>query len=100
MHPSFGFGGGINLIIFVPKGSMGIYAEPFSQFGMSPGGGHGNFDGKTDIVETYGSGHEYEWIGQRGSKFRVVKRENGDTFSTGASITIYLELIGQLYDQP
>ena len=100
MHPSFGFGGEINLIIFIPKGSMGIYAEPFSQFGMSPGGGHGNFDGKTDIVKTYGSGHEYEWIGQRGAKYRVVKRENGDTFSTGASITIYLELIGQLYDQP
>ena len=100
MHPSLGFGGKINLIIFVPKGSMGIYAEPFSRFGMSPGGGHGNFDGKTDIVKTYGSGHEYEWIGQRGSKFRVVKKEKGDTFSTGASTTIYLELIGQLYDQP
>lgn len=100
MHPSFGFGGSINMIIFVPKGSMGIYAEPFSHYGYSPGGTHGNFDGKTDTVKAYGSGTEYEWIGQRGSKFRVVKKEKGDTFSTGASTTIYLELIGQLYDQP
>jgi hypothetical protein len=100
MHPSFGFGGRINMVIFVPKGSMGIYAEPFSYFGNSHGGTHGNFDGKTDTVKTYGSGQEYEWIGQRGSKFRVVKKEKGDTFSTGASTTIYLELIGQLYDQP
>ena len=100
MHPSFGFGGSINMIIFVPKGSMGIYAEPFSYFGKSPGGTHGNFDGKTDVVKNYGAGHEYEWIGQRGSKFRVVKKEEKDTFSTGASTTIYLELIGQLYDQP
>lgn len=88
------------MIIFVPKGSMGIYAEPFSYFGKSPGGTHGNFDGKTDVVKNYGAGHEYEWIGQRGSKFRVVKKEEKDTFSTGASTTIYLELIGQLYDQP
>lgn len=100
MHPSFGFGGRINLIIFVPKGSMGIYAEPFSYFGKSHGGEHGNFDGKTDVVKKYGVGTEYEWIGQRGSKFRVVKKEKSDTFSTGASTTIYLELIGQLYDQP
>lgn len=75
-----------NFVICVPKGAKGFYAEPFSHYTD-----FNKFDFKTkDLwdgksVETIGS--EAEWIGQRGSKFKVLKIDGN---------TIYLQMIGQL----
>lgn len=74
-----------DLIIVIPKGAKGIYAEPFSHFtdSMKYNYAYKNlWGGQTD--EDMGS--EREWIGQRGSKFKVLKVEGS---------TIYMELIGQ-----
>lgn len=95
VHRNYGFHREINLIIYVPKGSMGFYAEPASHFtddGKYDFGGDSN--GKISIwngkakEELQG---EREWIGQRGSRFEVVKKQGNN---------IYLKLIGQLYKQP
>ena len=78
------------LKIAVPKGSKGIYAEPFTHFNDSykHDFGSGNiWNGKNK--ESFG--HEREMILQRGSKLEVVQ-VNGHT--------IYCKLIGQLYSQP
>ena len=79
-----------NLVILVPKGSKGFYAEPFSQytdqgkFKYSDNPKNANlWDGVTK--ETIKS--EQEWIGQRGSQFKVLKKDGK---------TIYLQLVGQL----
>lgn len=84
----YGFRKDLDLVIIIPKGSNGIYAEPFSHYNDSlefswEGAKPKIWNGKS--VETFSS--EREWIGQRGSKFRVVAKEGN---------TIYLELIGQL----
>lgn len=95
VHRNYGFHREINLVIYVPKGSMGFYAEPASHFtddGKYDFGGDSN--GKISIwngkakEELQG---EREWIGQRGSRFEVVKKQGNN---------IYLKLIGQLYKQP
>jgi hypothetical protein len=90
IHHKSGFFRSYNLVIVVPKGAQGFYAEPFShytdagKFNYDPNPQKAKlWDGKTK--ETIHS--EQEWIGQRGSKFKVLKKD-GDT--------IYLQMIGQL----
>lgn len=82
-----GFKEAYNLVIVVPKGAQGVYAEPFTHFN----GGSYNYSGTIwDGVTKESFGQEREWIGQRGSKFRVLKKQGH---------TIYLQMIGQLFDQ-
>ena len=86
-HRNKGFGGSINMIIVVPKGTPGIYAEPFT---------HYNDSGKHDVVydDTVWDGkskerigNELEWIATRGLKFRVIRHDPG-------SRDIYLLVVG------
>lgn len=88
VHRRGGFIESYDMIICVPKGAKGIYAEPFSHYTDE------NKFSVIDQVKKIWNGRskesiksENEWIGQRGSKLRVIKRE-GDT--------IYFELLGQL----
>ncbi|MEG1993381.1 MAG: ADP-ribosyltransferase, partial [Oscillospiraceae bacterium] len=90
LEKSTGFHREYELIIIVPKGSQGIFAEPFSHYTDNAKFNYNNnhknatlWDGKSK--ETIHS--EFEWIGQRGSQFEVIKR---------AGKTIYVKLIGQL----
>ena len=85
IHRSGGFSDSYNLIIVVPKGAKGVYAEPFSHYTDY---NKFEYDGEIwdgESVESVRS--EKEWIGQRGSQFRVLKRQGR---------TIYLQMIGQL----
>lgn len=86
LHREKGFFLNYEMVIIVPKGSQGVFAEPFSHYTdynkfnyMEPN----LWDGKSK--ETIGS--EFEWIGQRGSHFKVIKKTGN---------RIYLQLIGQL----
>ena len=85
-HRTKGFFKSYNMTIIVPKGARGAFAEPFSHFTDS-----GKFDFDTndlwDGVSKESIQSEFEWIGQRGSRFRVLKVEGSN---------IYLQLIGQL----
>lgn len=88
-HKSKGFSQSYNMVIVVPKGACGIFAEPFSHFNSDM---RYDYEGSIwDGSYKCGIGGEFEWIGQRGNKFRVLSK-NGKT--------IYLEIIGQLYVQP
>ncbi len=84
-HKDKGFFQSHEMIIVVPKGAQGAFAEPFTHYN----GGFYDYqidklwDGKTKKRR----GSEFEWIGQRGCQFRVIKK-------TG--YRIFLELIGQL----
>lgn len=75
-----------DLVIVVPKGAQGAFAETFSHFTDN-----GKFNFQTNKLwngkskETIGG--EFEWIGQRGSKFKVLKKDGH---------RIFLQLIGQL----
>ncbi len=87
-HRTKGFFQTLNLIIFVPKGSQGIFAEPFTHYNA------GYYDYRSQIwngTEKVGIGSEFEWIGQRGSRFKVLKKDGNN---------IYLQLIGQQFTQP
>lgn len=88
-HRDRGFGGSVNMVILVPKGSQGIFAEPFTHYNC------GSYDFQSNRIwngkDKVGMGHEFEWIGQRGSKFKVLKKSGS---------TIYLQLIGQQFTQP
>ena len=84
-HRDKGFFESIEMIIVVPKGSRGAFAEPFSHFTD-----YHRFDFKGELwdgvsVERINS--EFEWIGQRGCQFKVLKKEGK---------RIFLQLIGQL----
>lgn len=86
-----GFHQTYNFVIVIPKGAQGMYAEPFTHYNGNSYdyGMYGSPDlwnGKDDAS----MGGEREWIGQRGSKFRVLKV---------VGRTIYLQMIGQMYDQ-
>lgn len=85
-HRDKGFGGVVNMVIFVPKGARGAFAEPFSHYTDNY---KFDFNSKSlwDGNSKESINNEFEWIGQRGSKFRVISVEGG---------TIYLQLIGQL----
>lgn len=72
------------MITVVPKGARGAFAEPFSHYTDSL-----KFDCGTDILwdgmskETIRD--EFEWIGQRECRFKVLKVEERN---------IYMQLIG------
>lgn len=85
-HRDKGFGGVVNMVIFVPKGARGAFAEPFSHYTDNY---KFDFNSKSlwDGNSKESINNEFEWIGQRGSKFRVISVEGG---------TIYLQLIGQM----
>lgn len=88
-HKSKGFSQSYNMVIVVPKGACGIFAEPFSHFNSDM---RYDFEGSIwDGSYKCGIGGEFEWIGQRGNRFRVLSKKGN---------TIYLEIIGQLYAQP
>jgi hypothetical protein len=83
-----GFFESLDLVIVVPKGAKGIYAEPFSHFTDSQ---CYSYAGKLwNGLAKESMRNEREWIGQRGSKFRVLKKQGN---------RIYLQLIGQMYNQ-
>lgn len=87
-HRDKGFGGSINMIILIPKGAQGIFAEPFTHYNA------GYYDYQTRIwngTEKVGLGGEFEWIGQRGSRFKVIRKSGKN---------LYLMLIGQQFTQP
>lgn len=86
VHREKGFFESYNLVIVVPKGAKGVYAEPFSHFTDYYKFDYDDgviWDGKS--VEKIDS--EMEWIGQRGCQFKVLKKQGK---------TIYLQMIGQL----
>lgn len=64
-----GFGGDVIMNIYCPRGTQGIYAEPFSAYGN---GGGRNWDGKSGQT-TFG--REFETILQRETEFRIIKAE-------------------------
>lgn len=64
-----GFSGDVIMNIYCPRGTQGLYAEPFSAYGN---GGGRNWDGISGQT-TYGS--EFETILQRGTEFRITKAE-------------------------
>lgn len=92
IHQKAGMFKEVNLIIVVPKGAKGIYAEPFSHYTD-----HGKFKFKDNPKEAIlwdgimkeEVRSEMEWIGNRGSRLKVVKKK-GDT--------IYLQLLEQVQD--
>ena len=64
-----GFGGGVTMNIYAPRGSKMIYAEPFSAYGMGDGK---NWDG---ISKQSSYGYEAEMILQRGGSYTITKIE-------------------------
>lgn len=87
-HPSYGFPDEYNLVIAVPKGAAGIYAEPFTHYNDNY---KHDFEKKIlwDGVKDESFGGEHEWIGQRGTRYEVIKKVGN---------TIYLKMIAQLKD--
>lgn len=84
-HRDKGFFCDFNLVITIPKGARGVFAEPFSHYTDSH---RFNYDGELwDGQSKESIEREFEWIGQRGCQFKVVKVQGS---------TIYLRLIGQL----
>lgn len=83
-----GFSIDINMVIVVPRGAKGVYVEPFSHYTDSF-----KFDFNKSLWDGKSKeymGSEREWIGQRGSKFKVLKNDGN---------TIYLQIIGQMFEQ-
>lgn len=71
-----GFSGNVIMNIYCPRGTQGIYAEPFSAYGR---GGGREWDG---VAGQSLYGHEFETILQRETEFRITKVEykNGTWF--------------------
>lgn len=64
------------LNIYCPKGTKGIYTEPYSHYGDGGYGVRGfKWDGKSRLSAGYDPGSEMEFILQRGTKFRITKIE-------------------------
>lgn len=82
----YGFHMQYNLVICVPKGAQGFYVEPLSHYTDFHKFSYASkklWDGKSVEI----AGKEAEWIGQRGCKFKVIKKIGN---------TIFLQIIGQL----
>lgn len=86
-HESKGLHRSYRMRIYVPKGAMGVFAEPFSHYNMK---GYSYQNNLWDGVEVADIGGEFEVLLQRGCRMRVVEIGGG---------IITLELIGQLYTQ-
>jgi hypothetical protein len=67
-----GFPGSCVFNIYCPKGTKGMYVEPFSKFGN--GAQSASWDGKCTQTTV---GGENETLLQRGTKFRITKAEKG-----------------------
>lgn len=79
-----GFSGSIIYNIYCPKGTKGLYAEPFSAYGNGSGM---SWDG----VQSQSSfGYEAEVLLQRGTKFRIAK-----ITKQGSQWYVDLDVIGQ-----
>lgn len=86
-HRDKGFFKSLEMVIVVPKGARGAFAEPFSHYNDSCSAyDYDNdriWDGKTkQSIED-----EFEWIGQRGCQFKVLQKTGN---------RIILQLIGQM----
>lgn len=87
VHKTKGFHSNTHeLVIVFPKKSMGLYAEPFTKYNGNSYDYKGKLWNGKDVASI---GCEQEWIGQRGSRFKVIKR---------VGRKIFVQLIGQLYD--
>lgn len=64
-----GFSGDVIMNIYCPRGTQGIYAEPFSAYGNGGGRNWDGISGQTTF------GREFETILQRGTEFRITKVE-------------------------
>lgn len=92
IHPEAGMTKDINMVIVVPKGAKGIYAEPFSHYTD-----YGKFKFSDnpknatlwDGVTKEAIREEMEWIGNRGSRLKVLKKKGN---------TIYFQLLEQVQD--
>lgn len=91
VHRNKGFlGTQHNLVIVVPKGAQGFYAEPFSHYTDAWKFYYGSNPKDANLWDGISKeflDKELEWIGQRGSKFKVLKKDGNTT---------YLQMIGQL----
>lgn len=84
-----GTGFGANLSIYCPKGTQGIYVEPFSAYGGDAYGKGGyNWDGEADQDDF---GQELETLLQRNTRFKVTKVEK----DIWGDIKIEVEVVGQ-----
>lgn len=78
-----GFGGEVDMRIYVPAGTQAVYAEPFSAYGYNVNGTHGlngnkgkDWDGvSSQGTSEYDFGHEDETIIQRGASYTCTKIE-------------------------
>lgn len=86
-HRDKGFFKSYEMIIVVPKGARGAYAEPFSHYNDHGCAYDFDIDKIWDGSEVQKIGDEFEWIGQRGCQFKVLKKIGGK---------IIMQLIGQL----
>jgi hypothetical protein len=85
-----GFKSPYNFVIITPKGAQGVYAEPFSHYTDYSKFSYGKTQKSANLWDGKSKeylGFENEWIGQRGSKLKVLKKQGN---------TIYMQLIGQL----
>lgn len=85
-HRDKGFFCEYEMVILVPKGARGIYAEPFSHYTD-----YNIYDFETNDIwngeDKQPIRSEFEWVGQRGAQFKVIKK---------IGKRIYLQLISQL----
>ncbi len=79
-----GFGGKINYEILAPKGTRGIYAEPFSAYGETNTAGTWDGTQQSNYVST-----EAEMILQAGTEFEIKAIKN-----VGDKVTVIMEVIG------
>lgn len=86
-HRDKGFFKDLEMVILVPKGANGAFAEPFSHYNDHGTAYDYNYDQIWDGKKKQLIGNEFEWIGQRGCQFKVLKKTGN---------RIILQLIGQL----
>ena len=79
-----GFSGNIIYNIYCPKGTKGLYAEPFSAYGNGSGMSWDGMQSQSSF------GYEAEVLLQRGTKFRIAKITKQDS-----QWYVDLEVIGQ-----
>lgn len=86
-HRDKGFFKSIEMVIVVPKGARGAFAEPFSHYNDSCSAYDYDYDRIWDGKTKQSIEDEFEWIGQRGCQFKVLQKTGN---------RIILQLIGQL----
>ncbi|MDH6308103.1 hypothetical protein M2451_002622 [Dysgonomonas sp. PFB1-18] len=80
-----GFTGDIIYNIYCPKGTKGLYCEPFSAFG------HGNGHSWDGLAKQSSVGYEAEVLLQRSTKFKITKIEQ-----KGGRWYVDMDVVGQL----